>query len=74
MHPIISRDMMMARQQDELRAAAGRRLAAQAKKTRTSGNPTFDDNVTATVVPVAPAARVGRVPQLRRLLARLLPA
>jgi hypothetical protein len=71
MHPIISRDMMMARQQDELRAAAGRRLAAQAKKTRTSGNPTFDDNVTVTA---APAARVGRVPQLRRLLARLLPA
>jgi hypothetical protein len=71
MHPTIRRDMIMARQQDELRAAAGRRLAAQAKKTRTSGNPTADDNVTVTAAPAAPATRV---PQLRRLLARLLPA
>ena len=72
MHPTIRRDMMMAHQQDELRAAAGRRRAAEARKTRTSGHPAPDGTSTGTVtVTAAPAARV---PQLRRLLARLLPA
>jgi len=70
MHPTIRRDMMIARQQDELRAAAGRRLAAEARKTRTSGDPDPDGAGTVTVTAAHPA----RVPQLRRLLARLLPA
>jgi hypothetical protein len=69
MHPTIRRDMMMAHQQDELRAAAGRRLAAEARKTRTSGHPALDGTSSGTV-----AVTAARVPQLRRLLARLLPA
>jgi hypothetical protein len=63
-HPTVSRALVQARQQDELRSAANRRLAAEAKSA--SG--------TAVGAPALRVTRPGRVPQLRKMLTRLLPA
>ena len=71
MHPSVSRELMKARQQDELRAAANRRLVAEAKQARESARPARPASGTALPVPTI---RPARVPQLRKLLARLLPA
>ena len=68
MHPSISRELMMARQQDELRAAVSRRLAAEIKQNLEAAHPADGTG------PVAPVTRPDRVPQLIRLLARLRPA
>jgi hypothetical protein len=67
-HPTVSRQLVQARQQDELRSAATRRLAAEAKRARAASRP-----VPGSTLPV-PAVRPARVPQLRKLLTRLLPA
>jgi hypothetical protein len=67
MNPSISRELMMARQQDRLRAAASGRLAAQATRARKDVRP-------ARPAPVVRPARPFHFPQLRKLLIRLLPA
>jgi hypothetical protein len=65
MHPTLRYELMMSHQQDNLRSAAGRRLAAEAKRTRATARP-------ASGGPLAvPAAQVLR---LRSVLSRLLPA
>jgi len=67
MHANVSRELMKARQQEGLRAAAHRRLIAEAKQARENARPALP---TPTVTTIRPA----RVPQLRKLLGRLLPA
>jgi hypothetical protein len=71
MNPSLTRELMMARQQDELRAAANRRLVAEAKQARKAGRPAPG---TMLPTPTTQVARPVRVPQLLKLLARLLPA
>lgn len=71
MNPSLSRELMMARQQDKLHAAANRRLVAEAKQARKADRPAPG---TILPTPTARVARPIRVPQLRKLLARLLPA
>jgi hypothetical protein len=39
MHPSVSRELIIAHQQDELRAAASRRLVAEARNARRTANP-----------------------------------
>jgi len=71
MHPSVSRELIKARQQDGLRAAANRRLVAEAKQAREDARPARP--APGTTLP-APTIRPARVPQLRKLLGRLLPA
>jgi hypothetical protein len=67
MHGNVSHELMMARQQDQFRAAANGRLAAEAKRARKADRP-------ARPAAVVRPARPFRLSQLRKLLARLLPA
>jgi hypothetical protein len=65
MHPTLRYELMMSHQQDNLRSAAGRRLAAEAKRTRATARPASGGPLAAQAVPVL---------RLRSLLSRLLPA
>jgi hypothetical protein len=74
MHPSVSRELMKTRQQDGLRAAANRRLAAEAKQARDTAHPARPASGTTRPASTVPTIRPARVPQLRKLLGRLLPA
>jgi hypothetical protein len=74
MHPSVSRELMKTRQQDGLRAAANRRLVAEAKQAREDSRSAGPASGTTLPAPTIPTVRPARVPQLRKLLGRLLPA